>query len=135
MVSLNVRLEAILSERGSVEQPTTPVWSTPVLGNSSGTVQLQRPVAMNIPESSKLQNTMQQVTWFIGRASPAPVWCYPIAASLGPQVRKSFVEQLYREDSLMVADGTWMPPQGDSLQLATFRKTLSRTSKYADASG
>ena len=94
------------------------------LGNSSGTVQLQRPVGLPIPEANKLQGTLQPGNGQ-PQGSPAPVWCYPIAASVGPQVRKSFIEQLYREDSLLVADGTWMPPQSDSLQLATFRKTLS----------
>ncbi len=93
-------------------------------GNSSGTIHLQRPVGMVIPEANKLQNLNQQTS--NPTHSPSNlVWCYPVAAGLGPQLRKSSIEQLYREDSLLVADGTWMPPQGDSLQLETFRRTLA----------
>ncbi len=92
------------------------------LGNSSGTVQLQRPTAILIPEANKLHGSAAHGSNPIPSSGNA--WCYPIAASLGPQVRKNFIEQLYREDSLLVADGTWMPPQSDSLQLTEFRKTL-----------
>lgn len=93
------------------------------IGNTGGTVQLQRPVGVAIPEASKLQGAVQQNN-NPNHPTSSPAWCYPIAASLGPHVRKSFIEQLYREDSLLVADGTWMPPQSDSSQLATFRKSL-----------
>lgn len=93
------------------------------VGNSSGTVQLQRPIGIVIPDGGKLNGQNSQNP-FQTSSSSSPVWCYPIATSIGPNVRKSFIEQLYREDSLLMADGTWMPPQSDSMQLAGFRKTL-----------
>ncbi len=94
------------------------------LGNTSGTVQLHKPIGIVIPEAQKLQSFGAMET----QQAPAvahPTWCYPIAANLGPEIRKGLIEQLYREDSLLVADGTWMPPQGDTTQLAMFRRTLT----------
>ncbi len=38
---------------------------------------------------------------------------------------KGLIEQLFREDSTMIIDGTWMPPQTESAQMASLRRTLA----------
>ena len=84
-------------------------------GNTAGNLALQRPSALPIPEASKL------------RAVNTPTsagWCYPTVSTLGAEVRKRTIEALYHEDTMLVADGSWMPIQCDSLQLNQFRRSI-----------
>ncbi len=84
-------------------------------GNTASHIAMQRPAAVSIPEASKLRA--------VNTPASAAV-CYPTVSALGSDVRKQTIEALYNEDALMLADGSWMPIQSDSLQLNQFRKAL-----------
>ena len=84
-------------------------------GNSGGSVCLQLPVGVTIPEAKKLASAQQRQ-----HASTA----YPIMASIGHDARRVLIERLYYEDSLLLAEGAWMPIQHDSAQMNQFRKAL-----------
>lgn len=84
-------------------------------GNFGGSLNLQLPVAVPIPDASKL------ATGFENRSASNG---YPNVTPLGSFARKAFIERLYYEDSLMLADGAWMPVQQDSDQVVQFRKSL-----------
>ncbi len=84
-------------------------------GNAAGSVSLQLPVATIIPASEKLAG---------GYSGRTASHTYPIMSATGAEARRVFIEQLFYEDSLMLADGAWMPVQHDDSHVAQLRKTF-----------
>ncbi len=84
------------------------------VGNTTGTLLIQRPLGMPIYEANKLQNSSSTTT----------AWCYPQANTIGTGSLPSLVALLHREDALLIGDGGLMPLQGDSPKLQQFRQTF-----------
>jgi hypothetical protein len=95
---------------------TDPGMENAIAGNFQCTAFVQGATGIPIAEHAKLLGAS---------ASPNLAWSYPLFSEEPSGRRKRIIGQLYREDALTVADGGWMPSQGEWLDLQQLRKTLT----------
>ncbi len=94
---------------------TDPGVESAMTGNCQGTAIMEGTSPLPIEEAAKL----------LGASTSGSLgYIYPLFADESNGRCKRIIEQLYREDAITVADGGWMPLQGEWTELKQLRKIL-----------